>query len=425
MKTANSFALQAYRRNSTKYIINILWAMVIIQFPVNYLLACFKISLISPYVFLLNAVFLSLINLLITYLLKVKKIPFEKLKYYLLGLFILGTAYLVHSYNNMLTMHLIWVYPVMISALFFDHEQIIYTIVGSISGMLILDIVEPWNCHFPHIYFPFKGERPYFIDLYLSLVVSIICMYVCIYFTFRRSQHILENIDNTMKTVTTSTAMINHAIVNALINIKYGVELIESENNGNPELLKRTQIIKDETEHLETIVNRLKANLLDINIVEQKAVNFSAIINSCVKSYTELCKGKEIQITNHSNANILVDCDPIHFREVLSNFIKNAIEAIGMSGKISINAYCHGSRLYLSIADTGCGISEEELPHVTDPFITSKRSGNHLGLGLTYCYNIIKKHDGELTIDSKPGKGTTINVNLPQNLSVKSINQGA
>jgi signal transduction histidine kinase len=64
------------------------------------------------------------------------------------------------------------------------------------------------------------------------------------------------------------------------------------------------------------------------------------------------------------------------------------------------------------ISDNGPGIKPEILPHVFEPFITTKEYG--LGLGLSICYGIIQKHGGQITVDSKPGEGTSFIVWLPR-----------
>ncbi|NOR68347.1 MAG: PAS domain-containing sensor histidine kinase, partial [Methylomarinum sp.] len=63
--------------------------------------------------------------------------------------------------------------------------------------------------------------------------------------------------------------------------------------------------------------------------------------------------------------------------------------------------------------DTGCGISKSDLAHIFDPFFTTKDVGQGVGLGLTVCLNIIKAHEGTLTVISKPGSGTQVTILLP------------
>lgn len=70
-----------------------------------------------------------------------------------------------------------------------------------------------------------------------------------------------------------------------------------------------------------------------------------------------------------------------------------------------------GSYLRISLADRGVGIAREHLPHIFDPYFTTKQKGS--GLGLATSYSIIKKHDGLLTVESELGRGTTFRIYLP------------
>jgi signal transduction histidine kinase len=69
--------------------------------------------------------------------------------------------------------------------------------------------------------------------------------------------------------------------------------------------------------------------------------------------------------------------------------------------------------------DTGCGISEENLPKILDPFFTTKGPGKGTGLGLSITYNILKEHDGSIEFESKLGEGTTTKITLPINVTEK------
>jgi signal transduction histidine kinase len=67
----------------------------------------------------------------------------------------------------------------------------------------------------------------------------------------------------------------------------------------------------------------------------------------------------------------------------------------------------------IEIGDTGSGIAKEDLPHIFDPFYSTKTEGSGLGLGLSTVYGIIDRHKGTITVDSEAGKGTVFNIKLP------------
>ena len=72
-----------------------------------------------------------------------------------------------------------------------------------------------------------------------------------------------------------------------------------------------------------------------------------------------------------------------------------------------------GETIRISISDTGCGIPADRVERVFDPFYTTKEAGKGTGLGLSIAYDIVKKHNGEIQVESEPGKGTTFTVQLP------------
>jgi len=96
------------------------------------------------------------------------------------------------------------------------------------------------------------------------------------------------------------------------------------------------------------------------------------------------------------------------------NIILNAIESMQGDRKIlTIRSRRddEDNKVVVGISDTGTGISQDNLPQIFDPFFTTKRKGT--GLGLSVVYGIINKHNGRINVDSKPGEGTTVNIELP------------
>jgi C4-dicarboxylate-specific signal transduction histidine kinase len=111
----------------------------------------------------------------------------------------------------------------------------------------------------------------------------------------------------------------------------------------------------------------------------------------------------------------LVNCVKDQIIEVLLNISLNAVEAMQSSPvrKLSINMVHSIDRAQVGVilSDTGPGIKPELLPHLFEPFITTKDYG--LGLGLSICYSIIQKHGGQITVESQPGQGTNFTIWLP------------
>jgi len=101
-------------------------------------------------------------------------------------------------------------------------------------------------------------------------------------------------------------------------------------------------------------------------------------------------------------------------QQVFLNLIINAVQAMPGGGELFVTAGLDkNDRIVVKIRDTGAGIAEEHLPHIFDPFFTTKEVGKGTGLGLSVSHGIINKHGGQITVDSRQGKGTTFTVIIP------------
>jgi len=107
----------------------------------------------------------------------------------------------------------------------------------------------------------------------------------------------------------------------------------------------------------------------------------------------------------------LGNCGQLH--QVFINILVNACQAIENKGIITIRTENNNDFASIRITDTGCGISEENLPKITDPFFTTKEPGKGTGLGLSITYNIIQAHGGKINFQSEVGVGTSVLITLP------------
>jgi signal transduction histidine kinase len=119
-----------------------------------------------------------------------------------------------------------------------------------------------------------------------------------------------------------------------------------------------------------------------------------------------------------------VSVDLFRIEEVLASLVTNACEAMPEGGKLTIstgyvnignggNGGESGICARLSVVDTGTGMDKKTTIKALEPFYTTKGVGKHIGLGLSVAYAIVKQHNGSMTIESKPGKGTTVNLFFP------------
>ncbi|KAB0666017.1 PAS domain S-box protein [Oryzomonas japonica] len=108
-----------------------------------------------------------------------------------------------------------------------------------------------------------------------------------------------------------------------------------------------------------------------------------------------------------------VVCHPQQIGQVVMNLMVNAAHAIEQKGTITVTTSCDGSWAKIVIADTGQGIPQETMQKIFEPFFTTKEVGKGTGLGLAISLDIVKKHGGDIAVESQVGKGTTFTVRLP------------
>lgn len=109
-----------------------------------------------------------------------------------------------------------------------------------------------------------------------------------------------------------------------------------------------------------------------------------------------------------------IEAVPDQFKQVILNILQNAEEAIPEGGgRVTITTSAGNGKAQIQIKDTGTGISTQVINNIFDPFFTTKPSVKGTGLGLSVTYGIIKKHRGEILVDSLPGRGTTFTICLP------------
>ena len=144
----------------------------------------------------------------------------------------------------------------------------------------------------------------------------------------------------------------------------------------------------------------------DLNIVIANALD---LVDHKLKAF-----GIDVEYRRH-RGKLAVMGNPIHLEQVLINLIANAADAMEHSPirVLSIGVGKHERSVEISVADTGSGIAAEELANLFDPFYSTKEAGRGLGLGLSISYGLVRDIGGAISVESRPGKGSTFTVRLP------------
>lgn len=116
----------------------------------------------------------------------------------------------------------------------------------------------------------------------------------------------------------------------------------------------------------------------------------------------------------YNGSPVIVNMDPNEMKQVFINIINNALQAMPQGGDLRIRLHpVRGREAMIEFADTGVGISPENLQKIFEPFFSTKEDRDGTGLGLSISYRIVQHHGGRIDVESEPGKGTIFRIILP------------
>ena len=202
----------------------------------------------------------------------------------------------------------------------------------------------------------------------------------------------------------------SHELRNPLTSVYSTVQLIEMQH---PEVkdFKYWSNLAHDLEYM----NRLLTELSDFSKSERlhvSAFSFRALLEQISLSFAATIANSEVEYTAKISPSIhQIIGDKTKLQEVFLNLLKNAYEASLPNKTIYLDASCDERHIHVYIRDTGCGISDEQLGTIFDPFVTYKKNGS--GLGLAICNKIIHAHGGDIFVESTLNKGSTFHVCLP------------
>ena len=178
----------------------------------------------------------------------------------------------------------------------------------------------------------------------------------------------------------------------------------------------KVKIMARETERARNIVRQLLsfAKETPLNTIK---ININRPVTETIDSLIAQGIFRDIELTlDLSDTLPEIYADPARIGQVVLNILLNAVHAITPPGKIEVATRVTDNFLEIIFSDTGSGIPEEHITKIFDPFFTTKDLNKGTGLGLAVSYGIIKKHGGEIRVESSVGKGSTFIVRLPVNV---------
>lgn len=228
--------------------------------------------------------------------------------------------------------------------------------------------------------------------------------------TLLQSQN--EYLKNDKLYLADSIADISHQLKTPLTSMMMMCELLENEESPD----KRQEfvaVINNQLSKMKWLItNILKISKLDADATEFKRdeVSISNVLDDSLKPFVLTAELKNIAIQNGAN-DFVFNGDESWTVEAVSNIVKNCLEHTNDGGKIIIASGSTNLYNKLTISDNGCGIAEEDLPHIFERFYHGKNSSkDSVGIGLALAKTVFEKENASVSVESKQGRGSVFEI---------------
>ncbi len=233
--------------------------------------------------------------------------------------------------------------------------------------------------------------------------------------SLRRDQARLRRSES-LAAMTTMAAGVAHEIKNPLAAMQIHIQLLRKafQRKGSLTLddaQRYLGVLEEEIGHLNGIaVDFLFAvRPMNVSLSKQRIDAVIGALEDFVRPELEEHGIRLVVKIQPFLPQLMIDVN--YLRQALLNIVKNAMNAMEDGGRLDIDVWSDGDYVKISVKDTGCGIDQEHIGKIFEPYFTTKASGT--GLGLTVVYKIVKEHDGDISVSSEVGKGTTFTISLP------------
>jgi len=262
-----------------------------------------------------------------------------------------------------------------------------------------------------------RGEH-----FFISMTVDVIVVSILLAMVDRNQRRLVEANEQLAHSEKIATlgrvaAQVAHEVRNPLAGLLLYSEHLKGKlngklANGDAQLIdKIIDTINNLTATTEQILNyarpvTLAPRRVDLNAVAQDVIQLLS---------TEID-------AHHIETNLLLDGSPVtgmldepSIRAATLNLVLNAVQAMSAGGRLTIVTGSDGNKIWMKVEDTGSGMSAEQVKQLFEPFNTTKSRG--LGLGMPYAQKVIHQHGGGIVVDSQPGKGTRVAIELPSRIA--------
>lgn len=176
------------------------------------------------------------------------------------------------------------------------------------------------------------------------------------------------------------------------------------------------EAIRRQARRISNIVNGLLTFSRPM-LLQKRLTDVNAVLRQCLGLLAPRFREQHIQLEQQLSEPLpRINADPDRLEQVFVNLLNNAADAMPQGGTIWVESAFRlddGHAITVSMGDTGCGIPEENLQRIFDPFFSTKPKGQGTGLGLSVSYGVIRDHGGKIGVESQPNRGTLFQIQLP------------
>lgn len=208
-------------------------------------------------------------------------------------------------------------------------------------------------------------------------------------------------------------ASLAHEVRNPLTAVKGFLQLIREKQPPKEKIDYYTKICIEEIKRTESILSEYLSISKPLT-QKRDYISLPQELKAVIEIMSPYATMHNVELTIERSVDpVIVHANPEELKQVLVNFIKNAIEACSerTDGRVSIMMILQGMKVAITIKDNGTGMTEEEVRRLGTVFFSSKSFGT--GIGLTFSYEVIRTLGGQVEVQSKPGVGTTFSIFLP------------
>lgn len=209
------------------------------------------------------------------------------------------------------------------------------------------------------------------------------------------------------------SAGVAHEVNTPLTGISSYVQMLQRKVEDGSEIRTILDKVEKQAFRASRIINSL-LNFSRQSASERISLDMNQLVQESLALVESQMKYPNVRINTElsTNLNVIIG-DKTKLQQVMINLLLNARDSLKEGGQITITTSNEEEMVTCCISDNGQGIPVEIQPKVFDPFFTTKKIGQGTGLGLSVSYGIIQEHQGEIILDSEPGKGTTFMIKIP------------